>query len=624
LLEPSAEAGPVAVRPDHAARTAAAACPADDAPSLAHDACNLLSALGLYGELLAFPGVLEPRDRHYAEELKLLAARSEVLIGRLLHAGRVETAATDLSAGNLAVGNAAVGAAIGAASVTSNSARTMETASPARHHVSPMTAVEDPASGEVGSTVRADAGGVPVGPRPQTNLVDLLMRWGSLLSTLAHGTLEVAFGPGAATPVAAGAEPLERILVNLVRNARAATVAGGSIRITVGVRPGVRPGARPGAGAEAGDGPQVVVLTVDDSGCGMTAEQLGRVLNVASGGTVSGPDPVAHHAAANTQVPGRRRGLGLQIVRELVAASGGELFAESRLGTGTRIEIHWPVRGAGAGSAAPPVRTDPTARTETTAGAAAAAHGAVSERPSAGPVLAPELLAPNTWARGEANPGAHVTAGADLAVEVAANLAVGLTAEPPTGSPTEPPTESPAELPAGSPTQPAVAAETTAAVRPWPKVSPMAGPPRARAAEPAAVPLERTAVGPDGFTEEQLRTMMLRLHRSAPDERPGERPAERPDARPDSRWSERIGGRIRAGTGYRPGAPAAQAAEGRPGPSRTAPGGATGATALDAGLDARTTVGLDVGLDAGRDDSPRQGTNRGATEDSALKGAIAC
>ena len=85
-----------------------------------------------------------------------------------------------------------------------------------------------------------------------------------------------------------------------------------------------------------------MVLTVDDSGCGMTEEQVQEILGT---GVIPEPGP------GNW----RRRGLGLQIVRELVAESGGSLFIHSRPGTGTRIEIHWPtVEDAAAGLAPVP------------------------------------------------------------------------------------------------------------------------------------------------------------------------------------------------------------------------------------------------------------------------------
>lgn len=52
--------------------------------ALAHDACNLLSALLLYSNMLNVPGVLAEEHRHCAEGLKLIAERSRVLIDRLL------------------------------------------------------------------------------------------------------------------------------------------------------------------------------------------------------------------------------------------------------------------------------------------------------------------------------------------------------------------------------------------------------------------------------------------------------------------------------------------------------------------------------------------------------------
>ena len=55
-----------------------------DTAGLAHDAGNLLAALGLYCDLLSIPGVLRPEHRHYATELSLISDRSSELIRRLL------------------------------------------------------------------------------------------------------------------------------------------------------------------------------------------------------------------------------------------------------------------------------------------------------------------------------------------------------------------------------------------------------------------------------------------------------------------------------------------------------------------------------------------------------------
>jgi len=68
-----------------------------------------------------------------------------------------------------------------------------------------------------------------------------------------------------------------------------------------------------------------VRLTVEDSGCGMPPEQLDRLL---SGGRA--PSRGSH-------------GIGLRVVRDLVADSGGDLRVMSAPGVGTRVQIEWPM-----------------------------------------------------------------------------------------------------------------------------------------------------------------------------------------------------------------------------------------------------------------------------------------
>ena len=77
-----------------------------------------------------------------------------------------------------------------------------------------------------------------------------------------------------------------------------------------------------------------MMLTVDDSGCGMTEQQVARILN---------PNP---KSVAEPFASPQRHGIGLRVVRELVAASGGKLAITSCVGVGTRIEIEWPVAEA--------------------------------------------------------------------------------------------------------------------------------------------------------------------------------------------------------------------------------------------------------------------------------------
>jgi two-component sensor histidine kinase len=213
------------------------------------------------------------------------------------------------------------------------------------------------------------------------SLVDVLMRCEGLLSTLTRQSLQITFGAQAALPVAIAPEPLERILVNLVKNATQATSQGGAVRIGVGLQEEPEPGetsrpCSPRREAGQGGGPQVglqtMVLTVDDSGCGMTEAEIERILQPAA--------PVAD---------GRRQGIGLRVVRELVTASGGQLRILSRVGVGTRVEIRWPVSpGEAASSGSQPASQMPLAATGMLPGRIAHMEMVVATGPDVPPGLA--------------------------------------------------------------------------------------------------------------------------------------------------------------------------------------------------------------------------------------------
>ena len=144
-----------------------------------------------------------------------------------------------------------------------------------------------------------------------TVLPAVVKRCRGLLSRVAGRKLEVAFGPGAERPVNVPVEAVERILTNLVKNA-AESMTGDSGTITVSI-----------AGAEdAGTTGPRVVLTVSDTGCGMSEERLRRL---------------GESSTANTE----GRGLGFRVVRELVAMSEGCLKVTSRPGEGTGVAVEW-------------------------------------------------------------------------------------------------------------------------------------------------------------------------------------------------------------------------------------------------------------------------------------------
>ena len=60
---------------------------------VAHDARNMVTALGLYCDLLEEPGVLATPYTHYGHELRLVAAASRRLVEKLVALDRHDTAA---------------------------------------------------------------------------------------------------------------------------------------------------------------------------------------------------------------------------------------------------------------------------------------------------------------------------------------------------------------------------------------------------------------------------------------------------------------------------------------------------------------------------------------------------
>jgi len=294
---------------------------------LLHDARNLIGALGLYCDLLSMPGVLKMEHRHYAEEVRLLGARSAAMIQQLMESS-VQ----------------AQGAA--ACSWLSKSPKPCD-AEPA--------AVAETKSPGLGATKQSGSAPAPV------SLRSIVERCSGLLGRVACGkTIEISYGVAAAVPVRIEEEAAERILVNLVRNSAAALAQsdsaadsggevsrGGAQRSGSAPRWSVRetvadptddetPGSiRIGVGQLAnrvGDPKpwpfRRVRLTVEDSGCGMAADQLERLL-------------------AGGRAPSRgSHGIGSRVVRELAAASRGDLRVMSAPGVGTRVQIEWPMAAA--------------------------------------------------------------------------------------------------------------------------------------------------------------------------------------------------------------------------------------------------------------------------------------
>ena len=121
-------------------------------------------------------------------------------------------------------------------------------------------------------------------------------------------TLRLEADPGL-PPAEVDPERIRQVLNNLVSNALRYTPAGGTVRV------------RCSAG-----GADQVVLSVEDTGPGIPAEDLPRVFD-------------RFYKSKDS----RGTGLGLAIVRSLVRAHGGEISASSTPGDGTSIRFSLPL-----------------------------------------------------------------------------------------------------------------------------------------------------------------------------------------------------------------------------------------------------------------------------------------
>lgn len=282
--------------------------PGESLSEVAHDARNMVTALGLYCDLLDEPGVLAAPYSHYGNELRLVAAASRRLVEKLV--------ALDARAAP-------------------------ETASPATLW---MESGRRSTAGAAHARPERSLDRILDGNRrwdllpalPVANLAAELLANRNLLSALAGPSIGLTMdADGGAQPVQLTGEDLTRVLVNLVKNAAEAMPAGGRIHIGLCERPAAK-----GAAAS-------LALTIEDSGPGIAEEALQKIF---TSGYTTHAKGRGQGEPGNGGWPFSHRGLGLAIARSIVEAAGGRIFARNREQGGACFEIELPVRETRASS----------------------------------------------------------------------------------------------------------------------------------------------------------------------------------------------------------------------------------------------------------------------------------
>jgi signal transduction histidine kinase len=251
---------------------------------VAHDARNMVTALGLYCDLLEEPGVLNPAFHHYGNELRLVATASRRLVEKLVVLDFRQGPTADLSTAR--------------------------------------TGAEPLGAGRTDCTRRFDL--MPA--EPIDNLAWEVLANRNLLAALAGPSITLTVdAEGGSLPVRLTGEDLTRILVNLIKNAAEAMPDGGRIQLGLRERPG------PNGAVEA------LSLTVEDNGPGIPKKVLDKIFD--SGYTTRAGNDFRHDGW-----PASHRGLGLSINRSIVEVAGGCIHAANRAPAGARFEIELPVR----------------------------------------------------------------------------------------------------------------------------------------------------------------------------------------------------------------------------------------------------------------------------------------
>jgi signal transduction histidine kinase len=276
---------------------------------LIHDARNMVSALELYCDLLEEPGVLSAPYCHYAGELRRVGSANRRLLEGLSQLDlQVDSLAESLPESRTfpSPTGRAYSAAASTARLRSRWQRERQpslSTVPARPEAS---AGQEPASlARNGSRLALSTG------QRVENLAEELHANRNLLAAMAGHSVTLGMTiRGGAYPVAMSCDDLTRVLVNLVRNAAEAMPGGGHLQISLQ------------------EGPEYLTLSFTDNGPGVPKDALESIF---SPGYSTQIGFVLERDAEVNAWPRQHRGLGLSIVRSLVASAGGAVWAANRM-----------------------------------------------------------------------------------------------------------------------------------------------------------------------------------------------------------------------------------------------------------------------------------------------------
>jgi two-component system cell cycle sensor histidine kinase/response regulator CckA len=180
--------------------------------------------------------------------------------------------------------------------------------------------------------------------RPQVlQLPDVVSEVSHLLKRLLGETVELVVKHGRSLgPIRADPGQLEQVIVNLAVNARDAMSEKGGGTLTIQTY-SVKSDQVAELGSDILPIADYSALSVTDTGCGIAPSVLGKIF-----------EPFF-----TTKEVGKGTGLGLSTVYGIVKQSGGFIFADSKLGEGTRFVIYLPVHREEAAAAKSRKRSKP-------------------------------------------------------------------------------------------------------------------------------------------------------------------------------------------------------------------------------------------------------------------------